>query len=183
MNESESGVRIILGMVALLSGFSSWAEPLDEETKTFLKRRASGVLAAIEMHEGEELEEARERGVELREMFLEEKEEHGEEWAEVLVGVENVEAEIEVLAWRFREDKIGEDEGEVGLLRLLKKQIALQNKMDRLEMKLFPEAAEEIEEELEWRLKNPEVALRERFRETLEDFGFVEEGDEEEESS
>lgn len=181
MNESKSGVRIILGMVALLSGFSSWAEPLDEETKTFLKRRASGVLAAIEMHEGEELEEARERGVELREMFLEEKEEHGEEWAEVLVGVENVEAEIEVLAWRFREDKIGEDEGEVGLLRLLKKQIALQNKMDRLEMKLFPEAAEEIEEELEWRLKNPEVALRERFRETLEDFGFVEEGDEEEE--
>lgn len=181
MNESESGVRIILGMVALLSGFSSWAEPLDEETKTFLKRRATGVLAAIEMHEGEALEEARERGVELREMFLEEKEEHGEEWAEVLVGVENVEAEIEVLAWRFREDKIGEDEGEVGLLRLLKKQIALQNKMDRLEMKLFPEAAEEIEEELEWRLKNPEVALRERFRETLEDFGFVEEGEEEKE--
>ena len=168
-------------MVVLLSGLSSWAEPLDEETKAFLKRRAPGVLAAIEMHEGEELEEARERGVELWEMFLEEKEEHGEEWAEVLVGVENVEAEIEVLAWRFREDKIGEDEGEVGLLRLLKKQIALQNKMDRLEMKLFPEAADEIEEELEWRLKNPEVALRERFRETLEDFGFVEEADEEEE--
>ena len=117
-------------MVVLLSGLSSWAEPLDEETKAFLKRRAPGVLAAIEMHEGEELEEARERGVELWEMFLEEKEEHGEEWAEVLVGVENVEAEIEVLAWRFREDKIGEDEGEVGLLRLLKKQIALQNKMD-----------------------------------------------------
>ena len=168
-------------MVVLLSGLSSWAEPLDEETKAFLKRRAPGVLAAIEMQEGEELEEARERGVELREMFLEEKEEHGEEWAEVLVGVENVEAEIEVLAWRFREDKIGEDEGEVGLLRLLKKQIALQNKMDRLEMKLFPGAADEIEEELEWRLRNPEVALRERFRETLEDFGFVEEADEEEE--
>ena len=37
---------------------------------------------------------------------------------------------------------------------------------------------EEIEEELEWRLKNPEVALRERFRETLEDFGFVEEEEE-----
>ena len=178
MNESKSGVRIILGMVVLLSGLSSWADPLDEATKTFLKRRAPGVLAAIEMYEGEELEEARERGVKLREVFLEEKEEHGEEWAEVLVGVENVEAEIEVLAWRFREDKIGEDEGEVGLLRLLKKQIALQNKMDRLEMKLFPEAAEEIEEELEWRLKNPEVALRERFRETLEDFGFVEEEEE-----
>ena len=181
MNESKSGVRIILGMVVLLSGLSSWAEPLDEETRAFLTRRAPGVLAAIEMHEGEELEEARERGVELREMFFEEKEEHGEEWAEVLVGVENVEAEIEVLAWRFREDKIGEDEGEVGLLRLLKKQIALQNKMDRLEMKLFPEAADEIEEELKWRLKNPEVALRERFRETLEDFGFVEEEDEDEE--
>ena len=181
MNESKSGVRIFLGIVVLLSGLSSGAGPLDEATKAFLKRRAPGVLAAIEMYEGEELEEARERGVELREVFLEEREEHGEEWAEVLVGLENVEAEIEVLAWRFREDKIGEEEGEVGLLRLLKKQITLQNKMDRLEMKLFPEAADEIEGELEWRLRNPEVALRERFRETLEDFGFVEEEDEEEE--
>ena len=181
MNESKSGVRIFLGIVVLLSGLSSGAGPLDEATKAFLKRRAPGVLAAIEMYEGEELEEARERGVELREVFLEEREEHGEVWAEVLVGLENVEAEIEVLAWRFREDKIGEEEGEVGLLRLLKKQITLQNKMDRLEMKLFPGAADEIEEELEWRLRNPEVALRERFRETLEDFGFVEEEDEEEE--
>ena len=181
MNESKSGVRIFLGIVVLLSGLSSGAGPLDEATKAFLKRRAPGVLAAIEMYEGEELEEARERGVELREVFLEEREEHGEVWAEVLVGLENVEAEIEVLAWRFREDKIGEEEGEVGLLRLLKKQITLQNKMDRLEMKLFPEAADEIEGELEWRLRNPEVALRERFRETLEDFGFVEEEDEEEE--
>ena len=180
MNKSKSGVTIILGMVVLLSGFSSWAEPLDEETQAFLKRRAPGVLAAIEMHEGEELEEARERGIELREMFLEEKEEHGEEWAEVLVGLENVEAEIEVLAWRFREEKIGEDEGEVGLLRLLKKQIALENKLNRMEIEHLEERREEMEEELEWRLNNPEVALRERFRETLENFGFVDEDHEEE---
>jgi len=167
-------------MLVLLSGFFSRAEPLDEETKAFLERRAPGILAAIEMHEGEELEEARERGIELREMFLEEKKEHGEEWAEVLLGLENVEAEIEVLAWRFREEKIGEDEGEAGLLRLLKKQITLENKLNRMEIEDLEERREEMEEELKWRLNNPEVALRERFRETLDNIGFIEVEDEEE---
>jgi len=160
------------------------AEPIDEETRLFLKSRAPGVLKLIERQKeegGEELEEAQERGIELREMFHEEKKEHGEEWAGLLVGMENVEVEIEILVWRFEEEEIGEDEGEIALLRLLKNQIALQNKMDRMEIKLFPEAADEIEEELEWRLKNPEVALRERFEETLRDFGFVDEEDEEEE--
>jgi len=160
------------------------AEPVDEETMLFLKSRAPGVLKLIERQKeegGEELEEAQERGIELREIFHEEKKEHGEEWAGLLVGMENVEVEIEILVWRFEEEEIGEDEGENTLLRLLKKQIELQNKMDRMEMKFFPEAADEIEEELEWRLKNPEVALRERFEETLRDFGFVDEEDEEEE--
>ena len=160
------------------------AEPVDEETRLFLKSRAPGVLKLIERQKeegGEELEEAQERGIELRDMFHEEKKEHGEEWAGLLVGMENVEVEIEILVWRFEEEEIGEDEGENTLLRLLKKQIELQNKMDRMEMKFFPEAADEIEEELEWRLKNPEVALRERFEETLRDFGFVDEEDEEEE--
>ena len=160
------------------------AEPIDEETRLFLKSRAPGVLKLIERQKeegGEELEEAQERGIELREMFHEEKKEHGEEWAGLLVGMENVEVEIEILVWRFEEEEIGEDEGEIALLRLLKNQIALQNKMDRMEIKLFPESADEIEEELEWRLKNPEVALRERFEETLRDFGFVDEEDEEEE--
>ena len=160
------------------------AEPVDEETMLFLKSRAPGVLKLIERQKeegGEELEEAQERGIELREMFHEEKKEHGEEWAGLLVGMENVEVEIEILVWRFEEEEIGEDEGENTLLRLLKKQIELQNKMDRMEIKVFPEAADEIEEELEWRLKNPEVALRERFEETLRDFGFVDEEGEEEE--
>ena len=160
------------------------AEPIDEETRLFLKSRAPGVLKLIERQKeegGEELEEVQERGIELREMFHEEKKEHGEEWAGLLVGMENVEVEIEILVWRFEEEEIGEDEGEIALLRLLKNQIALQNKMDRMEIKFFPEAADEIEEELEWRLKNPEVALRERFEETLRDFGFVDEEDEEEE--
>ncbi len=160
------------------------AEPIDEETRLFLKSRAPGVLKLIERQKeegGEELEEVQERAIELREMFHEEKKEHGEEWAGLLVGMENVEVEIEILVWRFEEEEIGEDEGEIALLRLLKNQIALQNKMDRMEIKFFPEAADEIEEELEWRLKNPEVALRERFEETLRDFGFVDEEDEEEE--
>ncbi|MDC0568026.1 DUF1592 domain-containing protein [Akkermansiaceae bacterium] len=160
------------------------AEPIDEETRLFLKSRAPGVLKLIERQKeegGEELEEVQERGIELREMFHEEKKEHGEEWAGLLVGMENVEVEIEILVWRFEEEEIGEDEGEIALLRLLKNQIALQNKMDRMEIKFFPEAADEIEEELEWRLKNPEVALRERFEETLRDFDFVDEEDEEEE--
>ena len=160
------------------------AEPIDEETRLFLKSRAPGVLKLIERQKeegGEELEEVQERAIELREMFHEEKKEHGEEWAGLLVGMENVEVEIEILVWRFEEEEIGEDEGEIALLRLLKNQIALQNKMDRMEIKFFPEAADEIEEELEWRLKNPEVALRERFEETLRDFDFVDEEDEEEE--
>lgn len=160
------------------------AEPIDEETRLFLKSRAPGVLKLIERQKeegGEELEEVQERAIELREMFHEEKKEHGEEWAGLLVGMENVEVEIEILVWRFEEEEIGEDEGEIALLRLLKNQIALQNKMDRMEIKFFPEAADEIEEELEWRLKNPEMALRERFEETLRDFGFVDEEDEEEE--
>lgn len=176
-------------VIAIVIVTLSWcqfvqAEPIDEETRLFLKSRAPGVLKLIERQKeegGEELEEAQERGIELREMFHEEKKEHGEEWAGLLVGMENVEVEIEILVWRFEEEEIGEDEGENTLLRLLKKQIALQNKMDRMEMKFFPEAADEIEEELEWRLKNPEVALRERFEETLRDFGFVDEEDEEEE--
>ena len=169
-------------------GALSWcqsvqAEPIDEETMLFLKSRAPGLLKLIERHkeEGEdELEDAQERGIELREMFHEEKKDHGETWAEVLVGLENIEVEIEVLVWRFEEEEIGEDEGEVTLLRLLKKQIELQNKMDRMEMKNFPDAADEIEEELDWRLKNSEVALRERFEETLKELGFVDEEDEEE---
>ena len=175
---------IAIAIVALSWCQSVQAGPIDEETMLFLKSRAPGLLELIERHKeegGDELEDAQERGIELREMFHEEKKEHGEEWAGLLVGMENVEVEIEILAWRFEEEEIGEDEGENTLLRLLKKQIELQNKMDRIEMKLFPEAADEIEEELEWRLKNPEVALRERFEETLRDFGFVDEEDEEEE--
>ena len=181
---SQFAITVVLGLVTLLSGPVFHAEPIDKETRAFLKLRAPGMLEVIKWHKeegGEELEEAQERGIELREMFHEEKKEHGEEWAGLLVGMENVEVEIEVLAWRFEGEEIGEDEGELALLRLLKNQIALQNKMDRMEMKLFPEAADEIEEELEWRLKNPEVALRERFEETLRDFGFVDEEDEEEE--
>ena len=181
---SQFAITVMLGLVALLSGSVSQAEPIDKETRAFLKLRAPGMLEVIEWHKeegGEELEEAQERGIELREMFLEEKEAHGEEWAGVLVGLENVEVEIEVLAWRFEEEEIGEDDGELTLLRLLKKQIALQNKLDRMEIEHLREETDERVEELEWRLKNPEVALRERFEETLRDFGFVDEEDEEEE--
>ena len=176
---------VVIFVIVTLSWFQFvQAEPVDEETRLFLKSRAPGVLKLIERQKeegGEELEEAQERGIELREIFHEEKKEHGEEWAGLLVGMENVEAEIEILVWRFDEEEIGEDEGENTLLRLLKQQIELQNKIDRMEMKFFPEAADEIEEELEWRLKNPGVALRERFEETVRDFGFVDEEDEEEE--
>ena len=165
------GITIVLAIAVLLTGYSASAESIDEETMAFLKRREGG----------EDLGEARERAIEVREMFLEEKEEKGEEWAEVLLGLEDVEAEIEVLLWRFKEDKIGEDKGEVALLRLLKKQIALLNKVDRMEIKRLQEETDEMEEELQWRIENPEVALRERFEETLRDFGLSDEDVEEEE--
>jgi hypothetical protein len=160
------------------------AEPIDEETRAFLKKRAPVALKliAIRGEEGrEELEEARERAIELREMFLEEKEERGEKSAGVLLGLETVEIEIEVFAWRFEEGDLDEDEGEVALITFLKKQIALQNESDRMEIERLHDDADEIEEELEWRLNHPEVALRERFEETLRDLGFEEDEAEEEE--
>lgn len=178
------GITIVLAIAVLLTGYSASAESIDEETMAFLKRRAPAVVEAIKLQGregGEDLGEARERAIEVREMFLEEKEEKGEEWAEVLLGLEDVEAEIEVLLWRFKEDKIGEDKGEVALLRLLKKQIALLNKVDRMEIKRLQEETDEMEEELQWRIENPEVALRERFEETLRDFGLSDEDVEEEE--
>jgi len=178
------GITIVLAIAVLLTGYSASAESIDEETMAFLKRRAPAVVKAIKLQGregGEDLGEARERAIEVREMFLEEKEEKGEEWAEVLLGLEDVEAEIEVLLWRFKEDKIGEDKGEVALLRLLKKQIALLNKVDRMEIKRLQEETDEMEEELQWRIENPEVALRERFEETLRDFGLSDEDVEEEE--
>ena len=178
------GITIVLAIAVLLTGYSASAESIDEETMAFLKRRAPAVVEAIKLQGregGEDLGEARERAIEVREMFLEEKEEKGEEWAEVLLGLEDVEAEIEVLLWRFKEDKIGEDKGEVALLRLLKKKIALLNKVDRMEIKRLQEETDEMEEELQWRIENPEVALRERFEETLRDFGLSDEDVEEEE--
>jgi hypothetical protein len=178
------GLTMAFTIVALLSVHSSFAELIDEETMAFLKRRAPAVMEAIKIQGregGEDLEEARERAIELREMFLEEKEEHGEDWAEVLLGLEDVEAEIEVLVWRFKEDQIGEDKGEATLLRLLKKQIALLNKADRMEIKRLQEEADEMEEELQWRIENPEVALRERFEEALRDLGLRDEDIEDEE--
>ena len=178
------GITIVLAIAVFLTGYSASAEPIDEETMTFLKRRAPAVLEAIKLQGregGEDLGEARERAIELREMFLEEKEQKGEEWAEVLLGLEDVEAEIEVLLWRFKEDKIGEDKGEAALLRLLKKQIALLNKVDRMEIERLQEETDEMEEELQWRIENPEVALRERFEETLRDLDLSDEDVEEEE--
>ncbi len=178
------GIMIAVAIVASLWGHSACAEPIDEETMAFLKRRAPAVLKAIELHGregGEELEEARERAVELREMFFEEKEEHGEEWAKVLLGLEEVEVEIEVFVWRFKEEEIGGDEGEATLLGLLKKQIALNNESDRMEIERLREETDEMEEELEWRRENPEEVLMERFKETLQDFELIDEDIEERE--
>ncbi len=67
---------IAIAIVALSWCQSVQAEPIDEETMLFLKSRAPGLLELIERHKeegGDELEDAQERGIELREMFHEEK--------------------------------------------------------------------------------------------------------------
>ena len=68
---------IAIAIVALSWCQSVQAEPIDEETMLFLKSRAPGLLELIERHKeegGDELEDAQERGIELRKMFHEEKE-------------------------------------------------------------------------------------------------------------
>ncbi|MDA7865413.1 DUF1592 domain-containing protein [Akkermansiaceae bacterium] len=176
--------KTVITVSILIAHCCGWvmAEPIDGETKAFLEKRAPIALKLIEIlgEEGrEELEDARERAIELREMFLEEKEEHGEKWAEVILGLEAVEMEIEVLAWRFEEGDLDDDEGEAALIALLKKEISLRNESDRMEIERLHEEVDEIEEELEWRLDHPEEALRERFEETLRDLGFEEDEEEE----
>jgi hypothetical protein len=150
------GTTFALAVTVLLWGNFTHAEPVDEETMAFLKRNAPATLKAIELQgrEGgeEDLKEAHKRAFELREMFLEAKAEFGEYWAEVRLGLEDVEAEIEVLAWRFEEGEIGEDEGETTLMGLLKKQIALLNESDRMEIERLGEDSDELEEELAWRI-------------------------------
>ena len=169
---------IVAAMMITLWGPFALAKPIDEETMAFLKRRAPLALEAIKLQEGkggDDLEEAREWAIELREMFFEAKEEHGEEWAKVALGLEEVGAGIEVLVWRFKEGAIEEDKGEAMLLDLLKKQIALENQFDRLEIERLEEEMDERKEELEWRLENPGNALRERFQEVLRDFDLIDE--------
>jgi hypothetical protein len=177
---------IALAVVALLWSHPVRAEPIDQETRAFLKRHAPASLKAIELQGregGEDLEEARARAIELHEMFLDAREEHGEGWAEILLGLEEVEAEIEVLAWRFEEADIDEDEGEASLVLLLKKQIALHNESDRMEITRLREEADELADELEWRIENPDEALKNRFRETLRDLGLIEEEEPNEEEN
>ncbi|MGI9242852.1 MAG: DUF1592 domain-containing protein [Verrucomicrobiales bacterium] len=182
MRSTRQGSSIAIAL--LLWWTAACAEPLNKATAEFLKLRAPALHEAIELlaREGaEDLEEAHERANELREMYLDEKAEHGGEWADVLLGLEVVELEIEVLAWRFREGEIGEDEGETRLLGLLRKQIALLNESDRLEIERLREETDEMEEELEWRIDHPEELLRERFRRTLRDLDLLDDDWEEEE--
>ncbi|MEM1442691.1 MAG: DUF1592 domain-containing protein [Verrucomicrobiota bacterium] len=157
------------------------AEPLDEEVVEFLERRAPAslqVIRAMAEEGGEDREEAHGWAYELEEMYFEAREEHGEEWAETVLGLEEVEAEMEVLAWRFEEGEIDEERGRAALLDLLKKQTRLRNEADRVRIDFLRQELEEMEEELGWRLESPEEALREMFEETLRDFGFLE-GEEE----
>lgn len=174
-----------VSILLILSGYVLVrAEPIDEEVVDFLERRAPAALKVIQaMAEegGEDLEEAREWAHELEEIYFEAKEEHGEDWAETVLGLEEVEAEIELLAWRFEDGEIDEEEGAAALRDLLKKQIGLLNALDRFEIEMLREEAEEREEELAWRLENPGEALRESFEETLREYGFREEEDEHEE--
>lgn len=152
---------------------------LDDELGKFLQENAPSIVEVYRELEKElaagELEEVRERMAELREAYLEVKEDAGEKWALLEVAELESEALVEFTMWLLEEEKIGEDEAEKRILILLRERLAIHTRANRLEMEELEEV-ENLEEEIEEREDRADEIIAEWMEELLE--GFDREEDE-----
>ncbi len=175
--------------ILLATIFSLEAVDIAPETKKFLQKNGPNVLRILnesrEKDYAEIFEEAESRIAELKEEFLEEKKERGEEFANKVALLEDNFIALEFELWKIEEGKSSEFDGEQKIESLLVRRVKIQNALDEEIIKELKEEgedsieeAEEVKEEIEWRNANIEEAARDFFEEL---FGEIEEEEEEEE--
>ena len=175
--------------ILLATIFSLEAVDIAPETKNFLQKNGPNVLRILnesrEKDYAEIFEEAESRIAELKEEFLEEKKERGEEFANKVALLEDNFIALEFELWKIEEGKSSEFDGEQKIESLLVRRVKIQNALDEEIIKELKEEgedsieeAEEVKEEIEWRNANIEEAARDLFEEL---FGEIEEEEEEEE--
>lgn len=156
---------------------------LSDELGKFLQKNAPATLQAYAELEKNldtgELEEVRERMVELREAYDEVEEEAGKDWA--LIEVEELENEalVEFTMWLFEEEKIGGDEAEKKVVTLMRKRLAIRKRANLLEISEMEGEIEQLENEIEEREERADEIIAEWMEELLGEFEREEEWDEE----
>ena len=172
-----TSLRFLLpGVLLVLAGTAPrGAGELSGEDRKFLKAHAGRLLEVIEeareKNYEEVLELALERTRQLREEW-EEAREDGVEWASLMVGEMAIEAALEYLVWKFEEGKIAEGRAEESLRTLMEERWKIENGITKKEIEWAREEgedqeAEELAEELVWRVTNPRRAVNEMIAEFL----------------
>ena len=172
-----TSLRFLLpGVLLVLAGTAPrGAGELSGEDRKFLKAHAGRLLEVIEeareKNYEEVLEPALERTGQLREEW-EEAREDGVEWASLMVGEMAIEAALEYLVWKFEEGKIAEGRAEESLRTLMEERWKIENGITKKEIEWAREEgedqeAEELAEELVWRVTNPRRAVNEMIAEFL----------------
>ena len=172
-----TSLRFLLpGVLLVLAGTAPrGAGELSGEDRRFLKAHAGRLLEVIEeareKNYEEVLELALERTGQLREEW-EEAREDGVEWASLMVGEMAIEAALEYLVWKFEEGKIAEGRAEESLRTLMEERWKIENGITKKEIEWAREEgedqeAEELAEELVWRVTNPRRAVNEMIAEFL----------------
>ena len=127
------------------------------ETKKFLQKNGPNILRILneakEKEYTEIFEEAESRIAELKEEFLEEKKEMGENFANKVALLEDNFIALEFELWKIEEGKSSEFNGEQKIESLLVRRVKIQNALDEEIIKELKEEGEDSIEEAEfWRV-------------------------------
>ncbi|MEM7015043.1 MAG: hypothetical protein AAF585_26590, partial [Verrucomicrobiota bacterium] len=152
----------LIPLLLLTFGFGATFAEVPQQLERFLSERAPACLEGLRILEKESPEEFEDSVRELSDFrieYFEIAEEEGEEFARLHLAMMDNDARIEILMYKFDQDRVPQEEAHRQIRELLKKQIQIQNDFSRRELEMLRREASDIEEDLQWRLEYTEEAL------------------------